>query len=775
MRLLYNISYVFIFFLSCISVVLAGDSKNIKIVGNRRIPRETILYHMDLKDYNIGNRSIIDKSIQNLYSQGLFSNIVITQDIGNQVIINVEENPIVQHVTIVGNKKIKDIIIKNEIATKEGKIYSKFQLDTDIKKIEATYKKLGYFFVSTNYLLKSKNKETVEVVFFIQEGNQPKIKRIVFYGNQDFSQTKLKKVIVSQEISWRSFLSSKDSYDPDRVSLDKELLKQFYIKRGYVNFNLVSSILETNPDIQSFILSYILSEGDIFRYGESNIFCKINGINSYELIKFIEYKKGDIFNQILIDKIIKNITNFLISKGYTFIKVDYDLNKDESNKIVNLNFIISETSKYFAKYINISGNTRTIDRVIRREMTIHEGDPFHLSKIETSKQKISSLGYFSSVSLQNKSTSHSDTFNIDVKVKEASTGSMRFAIGYNTSEGIIGSTTLSESNFLGKGQMIEIDFSKARNSADLSLSFTEPRFMDYNLALGFDIFSSFQRKNTLALNFYNVKSKGLSLRMGYEAYDNVYHKVDLSIKNEDSNKRNDSIHFFQAQSNKTTLSSLGHSIILNKLDSKFIPTKGYLVQLGQSFAGFGGNVKYLKNELTAIYYKPLYKDKIILNLVGRTANIKGLYGRYININDNYFIGEEYIRGFDVSGIGPRKQNKFKDYQESIGGKIFFTGTTEMQFPTILSEIFSIKGIVFIDFGTLFNTDISKYECKVDTKCNKLFNDKYIYDSKKVRGSYGVGLVWYSPIGLIKLDYGIPFRKELFDNVSKVRFSMGKSF
>ena len=773
--LLYNLLFTFIFFSCCVNTVLSKDFNNIKIIGNKRIPKETILYQMDLKTFNTSSQSSIDKLIKNLYSQGFFSNVSITKNVGDQITVNVEENPIVQSVTIVGNKKIKDLIIKSELQTKEGAIYSKFQLDTDIKKIKATYRKLGYLFISINYSLKKRNTETVEVIFFLQEGKQPKISSINFYGNKNFLQTKLKKIIASQERSWYRFLSSRDLYNADRIALDKELLRQFYMQRGYVNFNITSSILEMTSDIKSFVLNYILNEGDVFYHGESNILCKISGINSDKLIKLIKYRKGDIFNQVLIEKIKNDMTHFLVDQGFTFITVDYHFDKDVTKKLINISFIISETSKYFTKYINISGNSRTLDRIIRRELTIHEGDPFHLSKIEVSRQKISNLGYFNSVSFQNKYTSHSDTLNIDIKVKEALTGSMRFAIGYNTTEGVIASTTLSESNFLGKGQIIEIDFSKARKNSELSLSFTEPKFMDRNLALGFDIHSRVQRKNRGTLNLDSIKSKGISLRMGYDVHNNIYHKIDLSIKNENSNKKNNIIHFFQSQSNKTTISSLGHSVIFNTLDSRFNPTKGYSVELGQIFAGIGGNVKYLKNELNATYYKSFYKNKIILHLIGRTANIKGLYGKYVNINDNYFVGEEYIRGFDVSGIGPRKQNKLKDYQESIGGKKLFTSTTEIQIPKVFSDILSVKGVIFIDMGTLFNTDISKYECNTDDKCNKLFSNKYIYDSKKIRSSCGIGLIWYSPIGLIKLDYGVPLRKELFDNISKVRFSIGKNF
>ena len=305
--------------------------------------------------------------------------------------------------------------------------------------------------------------------------------------------------------------------------------------------------------------------------------------------------------------------------------------------------------------------------------------------------------------------------------------------------------------------------------------------MDRNLAVGFDIFTTSQDRSSQSS--FSAKSKGLALRMGYDINEYLYHNINYSIKNEKSNKSKDASVFLKAQPNKTRVSSIGHSISYDKLNSRISPTKGYLIKFTQNFAGVGGNVKYLQNQLYASYFKPLYKNNIILNLIGRAGNIRGIGSNNVNINDSFFVGEEYIRGFDVAGIGPRvTEYPGNNDQDSLGGNTFFAGTAEIQFPLGLPEEFGMKGAVFTDFGTLFDTDAAKYKCKGnDCTCSKplcegeTLKSEYINDSKKIRASYGVGLVWDSPLGFIRLDYGTPYRKESFDKTSRVRFSIGTNF
>ena len=786
MTFIKNVAFIVIF-LSCVCNICASEKvNNIKVIGNQKILKDTILFYSDLKLGDDITKDNIDKSIKGLYKTGFFSNISIKRKQRNTIVIEVQESPVIRKITIKGSKKIKGDNIKSDLLSKQGNVYSKFQIESDVKRITVLYKKMGYHSANVEYSVKETGKNSVDISIIIHEGTKPTIKKITFLDNKKYSQRDLLKIIASKEAVWYRFFSSSDLYDQDRILLDKELLRDHYMQKGYADFKVISSASEITPNGESFLINYLIHEGDKFNFGNTIINCQIKDAKNLDLNKFTQYKKGELFNERLIEETADTIKKHIRDIGYTFANVEYQLNKDQKHKIVDVTFIVHETSKYFIRNINITGNTRTLDRVIRREFRIYEGDPYNLSKIQRSKQRVANLGYFSSVEFENKPTSEPDKIDLDVKVKEVSTGALRFAIGYNTAVGAIGSTSLSEYNFLGKGQIVELDFSKAKKSSDISFGFTEPRFMDRNLELGFDIFATSQ--DMTSESSYSVKNKGITLRMGYGINEYLYHNVHYSIKHEKSTKDNSASLFLKAQPGKTLVSSVGHSITYDKLDSRIKPTKGYLLRLSQNVAGLGGDVKYLQHQLYTSYYRPLYKDDIILSLVGRAGNIKGIGSKNVNISDSFFIGEQYIRGFDIAGIGPRVKNKEHPREgDALGGKTFFAGTVEAQFPLGLPEEFDMKGAVFADFATLYDTDAAKYKCKKpDCDCDENTKNKEsckgetlqkdaIHDNKKIRASYGIGIVWNSPIGFIRLDYGIPFKKESFDKLQRVRFSIGTNF
>ena len=769
--------------LSCIYNVHASEKiNNIEILGNQRISKETILFYSGLKLGENINRESIDKSIKNLYKTGFFSKISIKKGRNNTITIEIQENPIIKKIIIKGSKKIKSNDIKNGLLSKQGSAYSKFQIESDVKRIAASYKKMGYYSANVEYSSKKVDEHSVDISIIINEGNKPTIKKITFFGNKQYSQRDLLGVIASKEAVWYKFLSSNDLYDQDKMVLDKELLQEHYMREGYANFRVVSSSSEITPDGESFLINYSIYEGDKFNFGDTIVNCKIEDTKNLDLNKLIQYKKGELFNKRLIEQTVNKITKYFQDIGYTFINVDYQLNKDENSKIVNITFIVNETPKYFIRKINITGNTRTLDRVIRREFRIYEGDPYNLSKIQRSKQRIANLGYFSSVEFENKPTIESDKVDLDVKVKEVSTGSLHFSAGYNTAVGMIGSISLSEYNFLGKGQIVGFNFSKAKKNSNISLSFTEPKFMDRNLEVGFDVFANSQ--DMISESSYSAKSRGLTLKMGYGINEYLYYNAHYSMENEKSTKEKNASLFLKAQPTKIFTSSIGHSIIYDKLDSRVNRTKGYLIKLSQDFAGLGGDVKYLLHKLYTTCYMPLYKDSVILQLIGRVGDIRGIGSKNISISDSFFIGEQYIRGFDIAGIGPRvkSQRDEKKGEEALGGKKFFTGTIETQFPLGLPKDFRMKGAVFVDFATLYETDAAKYKCKKpqcdcegDICANETLNKEWIHDTEKIRASYGVGIIWNSPIGFIRLDYGLPFRKESFDKPQRIRLSLGTNF
>ena len=769
------------FLLHIVNALSFESVKQIEVLGNKQVPIDTILYYLDFKVGDNITEDNVGKSLKNLYAQGFFSNISIKQRQLSTIVVNVEERPIILNINIKGNNIIKAEKIEKMLESKVGNLYSQFTMDRDIKKIEDVYKKLGYFLVLVNVNSKQEIENRVTITISINEAKKILLNKISFYGNKDLSQQDLLGVISSNRPYWYNSLFH-PLYNHERVTIDKLLLKKHYKNYGYADFQVLSSTTEIIPNRESSLLTYVINEGSKFYFAKSSIDCQIKGIKTFTLKKSISYREGDVFNESLINKSISKISAFLEKQGYIFINIDYILYKDKENKTIDIQYIITETSKYFVNNINITGNYRTRDRVIRRELKIYEGDPFNFPNIQISKQKISNLGYFNIVELDHHLISSSNKIDLEIKLKEKPTGSMRFAIGYNTSAGLIGSTTLSEYNFLGKGQVIEFDFNKATKSSDISFSITEPRFIDRNLAVGFDIFRVSEDKSDQG--YSNVYSDGLAFRIGYDMNEYLYHSLHYSIKSRQYHKARSELLFLQAQLKKTRLSLIGQSITYDKLNSTIKPTQGYLIKFIQNFAVVGGDARYLQNQIHLSYFQSLYDKKVMFNFTGRAGNIRGMSNTGVNSSDSFFIGEEYVRGFDVSGIGPRVKEGKNQY--SIGGKTFFVWSAEAKFSLGLPEDFGINGAIFTDFGTLFNTDAAKlkYQCAADNHSQlnsehfcegQKLKPEMINDSKSIRASYGIALVWDSPLGLIRIDYGIPYIKESFDKESRVRFSIGRNF
>lgn len=738
-------------------IALAESIKQIKIIGNQRISPETIEAYLENKVGQQYDREKVDDSIKNLYATGFFSNIKIYQKQA-VLIIEVEENPLINKVVFEGNKRVKDKDILKELTMVERSSFSYAKLQHDIKRILNLYRKRGRYTANVEPKLVKLDQNRVNVVYEINEGKVAKIQKINFVGNENFSDQRLSSAILSKESRWYRFFSSSDVFDSEKLNIDQEFLKRLYLSEGFADVEVRSATAELTPRKDSFILSFVLHEGPVYKVRNITIDSKIPSIDIEKLYKLLEMKSGDIYNIDQVEASIDKITDYLGDMGYAFVEVEDSLSKDPENKSLDINFTINETYKIYVNRINIKNNTRTLDHVIRREFKISEGDPYNTSKVFRSKQRIKNLGYFNSVEFKNLKTDTPDKVDIDVEVQEASTGSLNFAAGYNTASGPLGSIALTESNFLGKGQEVGIEVTRAKKAADVSFSFTEPQFMDYPLAVGFDIFSN--SKNQKDESSFDSKTIGFVFRAGYELTEHLYHGIRYSAKKEKvSNVARDASIYIQEQKGKNTVSLIGHTLTYDRLDDRVDPTKGYLIKFSQDLAGLGGQTYYIDHKLVGAAYYPVYKKDFILSFVAKMGNITGLRGKGVRINDRTFLGSDDIRGFDVAGIGPRTKSK----GEALGGKTFYTGSLELTFPLGLSPELGIKGVAFTDFGALFDTG------------QKLKDAAGFYNDHSLRASYGVGIKWNSALGNIRVDYGKPFKKRSYDETKSFRISFGTRF
>ncbi|MBS0236069.1 MAG: outer membrane protein assembly factor BamA [Proteobacteria bacterium] len=740
------------------SAYSAQKITEIRVEGVERISAGTVEAYLPLHQGEIYSDEKADQAVKALYNTGFFADVQVGEH-GGILTIKVKENPLVNKIAFEGNHKVEDADLLHAITMTERSIYSTSQVQSDLQKLFTLYRKHGRSGVQITPKLIQLDQHRVNLVYEIDEGGRSYINNIVFLGNKRFSNWRLQRVIASKEKMWYRFFSSVDTYDQDRVALDQELLRRFYMERGYADFAINSVRTEAAPGHQSYIMTFALYEGEEYTHGSPKIESAIKGLDTKALEQFITFSEGKTFDITQVEETVDRITNYLGDHGYAFADVDYRVNKDAQKHQASITFTINETYKVYVNRINIKNNTRTLDKVVRREFRIAEGDPYNISKIQRSRQRLQNLGFFKSVELRNVRTQNADRLDIDVEVEETSTGSINFGAGYNTMDGPLAMVALSETNFLGKGQQVDINASKAQRALDLSFGFTEPYFLDMPLAAGFDIFST--SKDRVRESSYKIRANGGVLRFGYELTEYLYHGIRYNLKQENIfDVSSDASALIKSQAGKNTVSSVGHTLTYDRLDDRADPREGYILKLTQDLAGVGGQTHYFESKITAAYYYPLYKKDVIVGITGKAGHILPWNGEKIRLSDRFFMGSDEVRGFAIAGVGPRDTAS----GDSLGGHTFYVSNLEVSFPLGLPEELSVRGVAFADAGSLFGLSLKPGESKAN-----------IVDDRAIRTSAGLGIIWNSSLGRLRFDYGWPITKGKGDKSEHLRFFIGTNF
>ncbi len=741
---------------------LAKKPSKIKIIGNERIDTATIKSYLDIKNLKKGQLGAIDKSLKKLYDLDLFSETKIYQD-KNFIVIEVKENPIVKDVIFKGNKKIDDDILLSEIKLKKRVIYTKSKLESDIKRINDIYIKSGRFLTKIDPKIQKEDQNRINIIFKISEGKKAKIKDIYFIGNYVFSDQELLDEITTKKTKWYKPFSSSDSYDSDRMEFDKEKLRRFYNSRGYADFGVILANAQITPLKDKFFLNFLIEEGIKYDFGEIKIINKVKKFDKSLLDKSILTKKDKVYNADLVDKTIDKFTNILSENGYAFTNIKPILKRNKDQKIIDIEYIIEETPRIYINEINITGNDRTLDKVIRRELRVREGDPYNITKINRSKQRINNLGFFDKVDFKTNRIGNSDKVDIQIEVKEKKTGELNFGIGYSTLDKMTGNIGVRERNLFGTGQELAINTQKSSTRFSNEINYTKPWFTGREIAAGVDLFNyELDKRNTLV---YDQNSQGFALRGGYSISEHIYHLIKYSYKDKKiSNIDPAASVTIQNLKGRFINSSISHSVSLDKRDSRFNPKNGYYGRITQTYAGVGGDIDYLKQEGNASYYIPVVNESFILKFSGRFGYIDGL-GQDIKSNDNFFLGGNNFRGFEYAGLGPRTivSNDSAVGGNALGGRLYYVSTTEFKFPLGLPKELGINAALFHDIGTL----------KLVDEFNK--QNAQIADDGSIRSSYGLSIVWSSPLGPIRLDFSKVDKAEVYDRTEAFRFSFGTTF
>ena len=730
----------------------SGQISDIVVTGTQRIDPETVTSYMLVAPGDAFDSARLDRSLKALFGTGLFADVTLRRE-GNTLVVAIVENPVINRIAFEGNKRIEIEDLEREVQLRPRLVFTRTRVQQDVQRILDIYRLSGRFAAQVEPKVIQLEQNRVDLVFEIDEGPLSRIRSISFIGNRKFSDSELHGVVQTKEYAFWRILTTTDTYDPDRLSFDRELLRRFYLKRGYVDFKVISAVAELTPDREDFVVTFTLDEGERYRFGKIDLNISLKRIESDALRHLFTTIEGDWYNADEVEETIDQLTDELGTLGYAFIDIRPTVNQRREERLVDVIYRIAESRRVYVERIDIEGNVRTLDKVIRREFQLAEGDAFNTSKMRRSRRRIRNLGFFKSTSLTKTEGSAQDKTVIKVAVEEQSTGQISFGVGFSSLDGVLGDIGIRERNLLGRGQDLTFNFRGAATRQEFRIGFTEPYFLDRDVSAGVDLFKTTQDRQTDS-SFDESKAGG-GFRFGYSLAPDLRQILRYQLKRtEIRNVDDDASRFIKEQEGKATVSQISQTLTLDKRDSRQNPTEGYVVSLTNDLAGFGGDTRHFRTRVRSGYYLPVFEDQVLSFLL-EAGHIVGIDDD-VEIAERFFVGGQIFRGFANSGIGPR--DSITD--DALGGNTYYVGSVEMSFPLGLPDDLGFKGLLFTDVGSLWSIDSVGPE---------------ILDSSLARVSLGVGVSWASAFGLIRIDIANAVVKEDYDETEFVRFSFGTRF
>ncbi|MCA1395273.1 outer membrane protein assembly factor BamA [Bradyrhizobium sp. BRP56] len=805
---------------------------SITVEGNRRVELETIRSYFHPGPGGRLAQAQIDDGLKALIETGLFQDVHIDQR-GGRLVVVVVENPVIGRVAFEGNKKIKDEQLTAEVQSKPRGTFSRPMVQSDALRIAEIYRRSGRYDVRVNPQIIEQPNNRVDLIFEVNEGVKTGVRSIEFIGNSAYSASRLRDVIKTRESNILSFLGGNDVYDPDRVEADRDLLRRFYLKNGYADVQVVAALTEYDPDKKGFLVTFKIEEGQQYRVASVNYTSSIATLDPNALRTYSRVNVGSLYNAEALEKSVEEMQIEASRRGYAFAVVRPRGDRNFDNHTVSITFAIDEGPRTYIERINIRGNSRTRDYVIRREFDISEGDAYNRALVDRAERRLKNLDFFKTVKITTEPGSSSDRVILIVDLEEKSTGDFSVSGGYSTTDGALAEVSVSERNLLGRGLYAKASVTYGQYARGYSLSFVEPYLLDYRVALGLDLYQRQQLSNSYIA--YGTKTLGFSPRLGFSLREDLSLQLRYSIYQQEitlpstlnncnnvptlpdgtpnpafnpspayANLNGISLVstnglgcFFDGEASlpvrkelaggKTLTSALGYTLNYNTLDNNKNPTDGLIVDFKQDFAGVGGDVSYIKTAIDAKYYTPLVSDIVgVIHAQGGILNKLGTSD--LRMLDHFQMGPNLVRGFAPNGIGPRDINPYGT-MDAIGGTKYWGVSAELQMPFwFLPKEVGLKGAVYADAGGLYDYqgptswaatgEVNVPGCVRPTNnppspgtCLGLSYD----DSKVVRTSVGVGLIWQSPFGPLRFDYAVPLTKGAFDRTQEFRFGGGTTF
>ncbi len=734
------------------SLLSGGTISEIVIEGGQRIDPATVLNYLGLQPGDSFDARDLDAALSRLFATGLFANAVFERD-GDKLIVRVVENPLINIVAFEGNDRLDNDTLQSEVQSRPRTVFTRSRVQSDTQRILDLYRRTGRFSATVDPKIIRLDQNRVNLVFEIDEGKASGIDSINFIGNKEFSDGRLREVITTSETDFLGFLASNDSYDPERLNFDKELLRRFYLSEGYANFQVLSVVAELARNNSDFIITFTVFEGEPYTFGVIDVASTIKDLEPEEILGQITTEEGDTYDATEVEESIEAITDAVGNLGFAFVEVVPRVDKNDEERTIGLTYEIQEGPKVYVERIEINGNVRTVDDVIRRQFTLAEGDAFNTTKLARSRRRIQNLGFFRSVDVTTTQGSSPDRTVIKTTVEEQSTGDLSFGAGFSTDSGPLGNITITERNLLGLAQDIRLNLVLSGASSQIDISYTDPYFLDKDLSAGFDLFRT---TNEQSSSDFDQKNLGFGLRAGWDYQEDVRHVVRYLFERQDiTNVGDNAAEIIQDDEGVFYTSTIGSTLTLDKRNSRFDPTHGYVLVVDNSYTGLGGNSYYFENTVGGAYYTPIFDiDNLTLRLSAQAGNIASL--EPTRVSERFFVGGADLRGFESGGVGPRDGPS----GDALGAKNFYTGSVELIFPLGLPQELAVRGRVFNDIGAAWGIDGST---------------ENVEDSSNPRLSAGAGISWDSPFGPLVIDLAYAYVKEDFDKTEVFRFSFGTRF
>jgi outer membrane protein insertion porin family len=749
----------------------------VDIQGAERIERATILAYLPITVGDTVDAARLDLAVKTLFQTDLFSDVRVDVENGDTLVVRVIENPIINQVAFEGNRALKEDKLREEVTVRPRGIFTRARVEQDVQRIVELYRRSGRISATVTPKIVQLPQKRVDLVFEINEGPGTGIRRVNFLGNQAFSDGDLRDVIVTRQSSWYRFFESNDNYDPDRIEYDREQLRKFYRNRGYYDFRVVSAVAELAPDKNGFVVTYTIDEGPRYRFGDVKVETELKRLDPKLLQQLLPIRTGETYSDEKIERATDALTYSAGASGFAFVDIRPRYASNPETKTVNLTFDVREGPRVYIERIDVVGNTQTLDRVIRRELTISEGDAYNRVLVERSRTQVRGLGFFKDVNITESPGSAPDKVVLQVAVTEQPTGEFTFSLGYSSVDQLIGDIGVTQRNFRGRGQVVDFRVSAGSLRQQVDFSFTEPRFLGRNLAAGLDLYTyryDFSRQTA-----FSSGSTGGLIRFGFPINANTRLNPRYTLHTDEVDVdeflcipdpiTGDTLISRSVcdQRGSSLTSAVGYSLRWDRRNDYLNPTGGFFLDISQDFAGLGGDVQYVRTQTTSGYYYQI-RPKWVVSVTQSSGFINGWGGDTVRINDRFFKGGNSFRGFDIAGIGPRDVS-LGDQGSALGGKLFAIGTVELAFPTPIPEQYGVKMALFTDIGTLGLLDDADLRQPDGTR------DPNIKDDLALRASVGVSIFWRSPMGPLRFDLSQVLAKEDYDNTQAFRFSTSTRF